>query len=415
MCRNLLTLILLLFAPLSMGAKEYTPADVPNVQLQDRHCFVSDPEGYFTTEERTALDQALSDLRERYTVEVALVVLPGIEGDDPERFTVKLFELWGIGREEDDNGLLILYKYGSKGNRIIRFETGYGLEGVLPDITTKRLTNHYLLPAIEEGRDAEGFLQLFGAIDQLLAEGYEPVASGDVIAIYETEQEEAFWQMIKGYLAVACLIGLLFAVGIWSQWRKKEEPAEQLNLLQRNFSMPRQLWQWLIFPALLFLLPLYLILRLRSSRQIKDCPKCHAKGSVRQIASPDNLPLLTAPQAVEQRIQSINYTVYDCASCDYHRTIGLSNPLSPYKRCPRCGTKSYSLVTQEEHRRYILNVYRCEYCRHTESTKVKISDTGSVVGPIIGTGGFGGGFSGGGFGGGFGGGLSGGGGSTTRF
>ena len=412
--RWLITLIALLALSSESWSREYTPSEVPNVQLQDSHRFVSDPESYFTPDDRAALDDALYQLREKHTVEVVLVVLPGIENDDPETFAVKLFELWGIGKREDNNGLLILYKFGRKGDRIIRLETGYGLEGALPDITTKRLTNRYLLPAISEGRDAEGFLQMIGAIDQLLTEEYEPRNSGNQQFGSEMEQSESLEGLLRGYLYFSIIVGLIFGGGVWTRWRKLEEPALKSSLLNHNFSLPTQMWQWLIFPALIFLLPLYWILRGRTRRQLRNCPQCHTRGSVRAIVSPENLSLLSAAQAMEQRLHSVNYTLYQCSACSYHRAVGISNSLSGYQRCLRCGTKSYKLISQQERSNIVLRRYHCEYCNYDNEDVIRFSKPRRRgIGPIVG-GGFGSG-GGGSFGGGFGGGMSGGGGSTTRF
>ena len=412
--RWLITLIALLALSSESWSREYTPSEVPNVQLQDSHRFVSDPESYFTPDDRAALDDALYQLREKHTVEVVLVVLPGIENDDPETFAVKLFELWGIGKREDNNGLLILYKFGRKGDRIIRLETGYGLEGPLPDITTKRLTNRYLLPAISEGRDAEGFLQMIGAIDQLLTEEYEPRNSGNQQFGSEMEQSESLEGLLRGYLYFSIIVGLIFGGGVWTRWRKLEEPALKSSLLNHNFSLPTQMWQWLIFPALIFLLPLYWILRGRTRRQLRNCPQCHTRGSVRAIVSPENLSLLSAAQAMEQRLHSVNYTLYQCSACSYHRAVGISNSLSGYQRCLRCGTKSYKLISQQERSNIVLRRYHCEYCNYDNEDVIRFSKPRRRgIGPIVG-GGFGSG-GGGSFGGGFGGGMSGGGGSTTRF
>ena len=415
--RWLITLIALLALSSGSWAKEYTPSEVPNVQLQDSHRFVSDPEGYFTPKERATLDDALYQLREKHTVEVVLVVLPGIENDDPEAFAVKLFELWGIGKREDNNGLLILYKFGRKGERIIRLETGYGLEGPLPDITTKRLTNRYLLPAISEGRDAEGFLQMIGAIDQILTEGYEARNSGNQQFGSEMEQSKSLEGLLRGYLYFSIIVGLIFGAGVWARWRMLKEPALRASLLSHNFSLPRQMWQWLIFPALIFLLPLYLILRGRTRRQLGNCPQCHTQGSVRAIVSPENLSLLRPSQAMEQRLHSVNYTLYQCTACNYQRAVGINNSLSGYHQCPRCGTRSYKLISEEERPNMVLRRYRCAFCDYENKDMIRFSNPHRRgVGPFIG--GFGGGFGSGGggsFGGGFGGGMSGGGGSTTRF
>ena len=81
--RWLIILFALLALPVGSWAREYTPSEVPNVQLQDSRHFVSDPEGYFSPEDRVALDDALYQLREKHTVEVVLVVISGSAPSSP--------------------------------------------------------------------------------------------------------------------------------------------------------------------------------------------------------------------------------------------------------------------------------------------------------------------------------------------
>lgn len=384
-------------------------ADVPNVQRADYRRFVSDPEGYFAEEERETLDRLLYDIRERHTAEVVLVVLPGIENNDPETFTVELFEAWGIGKQADNNGLLILYKYGKRGERIIRFETGYGLEGALPDITTKRLTERILVPAIADGKDADGFARAFGEIDRLLAEGYEARNDGNVRYDEEVTFPISWENMVSGYLVFAVIVGGLFASGLWSGWRKRKAPVEQYSFLLGRWR--HQYWLALIFPALLFLLPLYHWLKGKSRRRLKDCPVCHSKGTVSILQEPNNRIYLAAPQLLEQQLRSVMYIALNCQVCDYRQVIPKSYPLTSYKRCPKCGTKAYRMVEQSQVRNSVIKTYSCKYCNYKREEKIRISDGGGA-GPFVG-GGFGGGS--GSFGGGFGGGMSGGGGSTTHF
>lgn len=369
-------LILTLLLPAIGLAQEYRPEQVPNVQKQDYRHLVSDPEGYFSENDRARIDQALVALREKHTVEVALVVLPGIYGDDPEHFTNELFELWGIGKAGDDNGLLILYVYGSAGNRIIRFETGYGLEGALPDITTKQITNRTIVPHILDGEDAEGFIQAASEIDRLLGEEYEARNEGNVDyqGTYGVP-ERSTSKEIRTYLLLALTLGLPLALFFVARWRRA-------NRLKR----------------------------------LRNCPKCGTKGAVSLLEAPANEPLLLTHQLAEQRIGSVRYIVCDCTICDYRDVIRRVVKMSGYTNCPNCGNRTYRLLKHERiSRSRIRETYECSFCHYTKNKIKRIDSGGGAVFLPGGRGGFGGGFGGGSFGGGFGGGRSGGGGSTTRF
>lgn len=200
---------------------------VPNVQLQDGRRYVSDPEGRFTAEERGRMDSALSQLRERYGVEVALVVVPEVEGDDPVGFTVELFELWGLGDAERDNGLLILYIF-EPVYRTIRFEVGYGLEGLLPDARAFQLINNILVPGIKEGREVESFLSLFEELGNLL-EGSE---EGAYVAT--SEEEDSFLPILKGWIVLSLIVGGVYAFFMLDIPRRKRRTADALRSLYNH-------------------------------------------------------------------------------------------------------------------------------------------------------------------------------------
>ena len=59
----------------------------------------------------------------------------------------------GIGKEEKDNGVLVLV---AMEDREWRIEVGYGLEGYITDIESKRIAEEYLVPRFQEGNYAEG-------------------------------------------------------------------------------------------------------------------------------------------------------------------------------------------------------------------------------------------------------------------
>ena len=78
---------------------------------------------------------------------VAVVVVNSIGDAVPHDLGVDLFNKWGIGRAQKDNGLLVLLVMDQ---RSIEFITGKGTEGVLPDILCKKIQENYMVPYAKE-------------------------------------------------------------------------------------------------------------------------------------------------------------------------------------------------------------------------------------------------------------------------
>ncbi len=137
------------------AAIPYTVETVPNVHLIDRNNYVSDPDDLIGPADRANINTALRLLEDSVGIEVAVVALEAIEGGDARTFATELFNHWGLGKDGADNGLLIQL-VATPGDRSIVFETGYGLEGILPDALCYRLQQHYMVPDLREGRYGEG-------------------------------------------------------------------------------------------------------------------------------------------------------------------------------------------------------------------------------------------------------------------
>ena len=143
--RYLLILFLLCLGPL-VRAQSYTVETVPNTKVSSNQ-LVSNPDGILDGVTVNAMNQQLADLEARTTVQVAVVVLNSIGDRDIFGFAQELFEKWGIGQSGKDNGLLILLVMDQ---RTVRFHTGYGLEGVLPDIICKHIQEEDMVPRFRE-------------------------------------------------------------------------------------------------------------------------------------------------------------------------------------------------------------------------------------------------------------------------
>ncbi len=125
--------------------------------------FVNDFADILAPQEQTILEAKLSAHERETGNEIVVVTVPSIAGDTIETYAVSLFEDWGIGKEELDNGALLLV---APNEREVRIEVGYGLEGLLTDAASSMIVRDDLIPAFRDGRFYSGINQ---ATDRMIA------------------------------------------------------------------------------------------------------------------------------------------------------------------------------------------------------------------------------------------------------
>ena len=166
-------LIFLWCSCLPVVAKEYTLQEIPNVHLSNRNQYVSNPDGILNSQSVAGINQLLQTVADSLGIEVAVVAVESIGQEEPRTFANELFKLWGLGKQGKDNGLLLLLVT-EPNNRSITFETGYGLESVLPDAICFRLQQRYMVPDMKEGDYSLGMLKGVAAVKEYLeASDYE--------------------------------------------------------------------------------------------------------------------------------------------------------------------------------------------------------------------------------------------------
>lgn len=148
--------------------------------------YVNDFAGVIDRGTLSQLEALLSELDRQTTAQVAVAVVDSIAPESIEMYAVKLFEKWGIGTAQEDNGVLLVV---AMQERKIRIEVGYGLEGAIPDTTAKMIIDDRMTPLFRAGRPAEGVaagveaivvevLEEYGMTPQDLIAGYESRSSG---------------------------------------------------------------------------------------------------------------------------------------------------------------------------------------------------------------------------------------------
>ena len=124
---------------------------------------VNDLAGLMQPGEAQALEQKLVAYNDSTSSQIAVVTVPTLNGNEIADYAQQLYEAWGIGRKGKNNGILILV---AQQERAARIQTGYGLEGAVPDALAKRIISNTLVPAFRQNQYYAG---LNRATDQLIA------------------------------------------------------------------------------------------------------------------------------------------------------------------------------------------------------------------------------------------------------
>jgi len=200
----------------------YTVERVPNVHIADKRLYVSDPGHILSDSARNTIDATLASLEQQTGIETAVVMLPSIGDADPFDFSHRLFRHWGLGKKDSDNGLIILFV---EDQRHVRFTTGYGLEGVLPDAACKRIQTMYMIPAFKKGDWDTGMVLGTQAVYARLKDSMKPGKKAE-------DGDSTF-----AYLFILLAIPGIVVLAVWLNRRQKKCPHCGSNSLRKMSSV----------------------------------------------------------------------------------------------------------------------------------------------------------------------------------
>jgi uncharacterized protein len=125
--------------------------------------YFNDHAGLVSAADAARLDAKLRQFADETSTQVLVVVFPSLPSPSLEDFTVRVAQSWRVGRKDWDNGA-VLFVFVN--DRKMRIETGYGLEGALPDQLAARILDNEVRPRFRAGDWAGG---LEAGIDGILA------------------------------------------------------------------------------------------------------------------------------------------------------------------------------------------------------------------------------------------------------
>lgn len=419
-CVVALLMLVLAFATAAVAAEPEIP-DNPNIANRDH--YVADPAGVLSPRSVDELNLRLGEIRRSTTCEVAVIVTPSTGDLTAQEYCVEVFEKWGLGKRDRDNGVLVMLDMGGRKAFIM---PGYGVEGALPDIACRRIVESEIVPAMKKGDPSKALLGAVGMIGKALK---DPAVAEEL----RSEQPDAAGGQLKAPVAPGMLLTLLWFIAGCSFLftvvmllrdmitLRRKDPYTAAMTWRRH--MPAY-WSGAVLSLGAGLIPALAALWIgrRTRNRPRRCDTCGAR--MEKLDEEADNAFLSPGQDLEERLNTVDYDVWKCPRCGTVERYPFRQRQLKYTRCPDCGTVAYTLrsdrvVVPPTTRREGQGVrtYECLFChnRHDKPYRIPRKEDGAAAalaaGAVIGSLGHRGGGGGGSIGGGFGGGRTGGGGA----
>ena len=135
------------------------------VTLSNLNSPIIDQANILSPAEKQQLSQQILQLYQQGKAQVGIVIVRSTGPESIFDFAMRVGEQWKLGSNKTDNGVVIAV---AVDDRRIHIATGYGLEGVLPDIVVGQIIRNQVTPAFKQGQFALGIQQALSEIEQIL-------------------------------------------------------------------------------------------------------------------------------------------------------------------------------------------------------------------------------------------------------
>ena len=213
--------LLLAFAAMLLWLPTAQARPVPVPAMSSR---VVDLTNTLQASEADDLRQQIDALQADTQAQLAVLIVPTTGEDSIEQFATRVFAEWKLGREAEDDGLLLLV---ALKDRRMRIEVGTGLEGKITDIQAARIIDQQMTPRFRSGDFAGGIRTAVQSLSLLVGGTLYGTAAPQVQGAQEVPSsvDPTPWRSTGG---VAPAGWALFAVLLWSiaigAWHGRRRP-----------------------------------------------------------------------------------------------------------------------------------------------------------------------------------------------
>lgn len=384
MLRNLFTSLLIILFYLPANAQEDL-SKIVNPKTSGSG-YVSNADHIISQTAVNQLNSLIKPLDRQGKAQVAVVLVNSIGNQVPKDFATALLRKWGIGDRKRNNGLLILIV---KDQRRMEFEVGYGLEGVLTDLTSQRIQQGLMVPYFKKGNYDTGVLKGVGLVvstidtgadqsldkDNLYPEVGSLVAQDILFFIFyivifcwyvlsergKNVIQNASWLwlpfLLFGPLAIVSVLALatpvfvkwdLFFLITYCCWSiffsfalskilKKDAQGDARVQQYQNLKL---ITGSTAIYAILFPLPFLFIRYIAAKRRLKQlryAPYDSPDGSGKMVLLKENRSQeLTTAEEMEEQLGSVFYDLWKAIDGGYIMKLAYLNQHTRIRRCKKC-------------------------------------------------------------------------------
>jgi uncharacterized protein len=173
---------------------------------------VIDQAHILSAEDKQAIGQKIRALHDTGKAQIGVVIVPTTGQEDIFGFAMRIAEKWQLGSAKRDNGILMAI---AVNDRRIQILTGYGLEGIMPDIIVSRIIRNQITPYFKQAQYAQGIDAGLTEITQILNQDPE-VAAQAAQELKERQEQALHEQQAKEKTFTTVLI--ILVIGIFASF-----------------------------------------------------------------------------------------------------------------------------------------------------------------------------------------------------
>jgi uncharacterized protein len=170
---------------------------------------VIDQAHVLTATEQQALTQKILTVYQQQKAQIGILIVPTTGQQDIFDYAMRVAEQWKLGRSQQDNGLLMVVAINDHHIQIL---TGYGLEGVLPDVVLSRIIREQMTPLFKQQQYAKGIQAGLDEIIQILNQ--DPELAKQAANQLKQQHAEALlkqqsYTKMLSYVVVILIVGVI--------------------------------------------------------------------------------------------------------------------------------------------------------------------------------------------------------------
>ncbi len=171
---------------------------------------VNDYANVISKNDEAEIEQYLQMLDDQTGVQLMVLTVPSMDGDDIASYSIKVAEKWGIGHKGKDDGVLLVV---AMEEHDLRIEVGYGLEEKLTDAKCGMIIRNVIIPEFKEGNYSRGIVKGVKNITGVATDNAELVSK----RVSENKDDES---SVEGFVFLIIWMIFFFIVisskgGIW--------------------------------------------------------------------------------------------------------------------------------------------------------------------------------------------------------